>query len=164
MNVISTTSNFAGKVLFALVALPAIVRASLRLTYLNRRHELDELAHRMASVRPWSLPWLSHPRYLEASVHRFAGQLPPRGLGPCLKRSLLLLDLWSRCGLEPRIHIGAAKMSGDQPSFHAWTTRPGNEAVPRAAGQPYAELWSYSADSPSSDPLEPLPSRSDIGS
>ena len=72
-------SDFAGKALFALVALPAIVRASLRLTYLNRRHELLELAHRMASVRPWRLPWLSHPRYLEASVHRFAARLPPRG-------------------------------------------------------------------------------------
>ncbi len=129
------------KGLFAVVALPVLLRASLRLSRLDRHHGLEELAERMARVRPWRLAWLSNPHHLDACVRRFAGFLPPRRLGSCLKRSLLLLDLWSRCGLHPRIHLGVAS-TGDGHSFHAWVSVPGKEALSEPAKPKYAELWS----------------------
>jgi hypothetical protein len=54
-------------------------------------------------------------------VTRWAPLLPPHGIGPCLKRSLLLLDLWSRCGLAPRLHVGVA-LSATGRRAHAWVT------------------------------------------
>lgn len=133
--------NLAKKALFAALALPALLRASIRLNILDRRHPLDEVARRMANVGSWRLPVLCNPRYLEACVQRFAGPLPPRRFGPCLKRSYLLLDLWSRCGLRPRIHLGAAAADDGGRNFHAWITVPSDQAASVPAG--YTELWSH---------------------
>jgi hypothetical protein len=51
--------------------------------------------------------------------------LPPCGAGRCLKRSLLLLDLWSRAGLAPSLHLGV-RGDGKTRGGHAWveTARP----------------------------------------
>jgi len=136
-------SDLLRKALFAVIALPVLLRAALRLSRLDRQHDLEELAERMARVRPWRLALLSNPRYLEACVRRFAGSLPPRRLGPCLKRSLLLLDLWSRCGLQPRIHLGVASSGDGSHSFHAWVSVPANEAWAPAEAK-HTELWSCS--------------------
>ncbi len=125
------------KAAFFVAALPAVLRAALRLARLNRRHGLQELADRLRAVEPWSTTYLANPRYLDASVSRLVGLLPPRGFGPCIKRSFLLLDLWSRCGLEPRIHIGTQKRDGEH-HFHAWVTVPGARTV----ASEYAEIWS----------------------
>lgn len=127
------------KTAFLLAALPAVLRAAWRLTRLNRRLGLRELADGLRAVPPWGPAYLANPRYLDGSVNRLLALLPPRRLGPCLKRSFLLLDLWSRCGLAPRIHIGTLK-DGDERRFHAWVSVPGSDVPPPSE---YAELWSY---------------------
>ena len=127
------------KAAFFVVALPAMMRAALRLARLNRRCGLQELADRLRAVEPWGKSYLANPRYLDAAVSRLVGVLPPRGFGPCIKRSFLLLDLWSRCGLEPRIHIGTEKRGDGERHFHAWVTVPGSDA-PRSK---FVEIWSY---------------------
>ena len=76
----------------------------------------------------------------KGSLRRLLGLLPPRRFGPCLKRSLLLLDLWSRCGLDPRIHIGTLKHEEER-RFHAWVSVPGSDTPAEPSG--YAEIWSY---------------------
>lgn len=133
----------ARKALFALVALPALLRAALRLGRLDRRHDLAGVAERMARVPPWRVGLFANPRYLDACVRRVAGWLPPRRLGPCLKRSLLLLDLWSRCGLHPRIHLGVVGSAAGGRSFHSWVSLPDGEAPVARAAPPHLELWSY---------------------
>lgn len=133
--------ELARQLLFAVIALPALVRALLRLNLLARRNDLEELAQRMASVRPWRLRLLSEPHNLSACVYRLASHLPPGEFGPCLKRSLLLLDLWSRCGLEPRIHLGGATAGAGRHGFHAWVSVSDDDEASRPPG--YAEIWSY---------------------
>ncbi len=127
------------KTAFFVAALPAVLWAALRLAWHDRRCGLRELADRLRAVRPWGRSFLDNPRYLDGSVSRLLSLLPPHRFGPCLKRSFLLLDLWSRCGLEPRIHIGTLKSDGEF-KFHAWVSAPGADAP---AASEYAELWSY---------------------
>lgn len=129
-----------GKALFFVLAVPVVLRAALRLAWLNRRCDLDQLADQLRAVRPWRGSYLAHPRYLRGSAQRLLSWLPPRGFGPCLKHSFLLLDLWSRCGLEPKIHIGTLK-NGEEHHFHAWVTLPETREPHLDAGE-YAELWS----------------------
>ncbi len=126
------------KAAFFVAALPVVLRAAWRLVRHNRRCDLRQLADRLRSVEPWGRSYLANPHYLDASVSRLVKVLPPLDFGPCIKRSFLLLDLWSRCGLEPRIHIGTRKSDGEH-RFHAWVTVPG--ARDRASD--YAEIWSY---------------------
>jgi hypothetical protein len=83
------------------------------------------------------MTFLNHPAYLEGTVGRLLILLPLRGLGPCMRRSLVLLDLWSRCGLDPRFHLGAAQ-DGDHLRLHAWVTGRQQSAVSE-----YAEIWSH---------------------
>ena len=130
--------ELCAKAIFFIAALPAVLRASLRLTRLNRGCDLRQLADRLRAVEPWGRAYLANPPYLEASVSRLVRVLPPLRFGPCIKRSFLLLDLWSRCGLEPRIHLGTRKRDGEH-QFHAWVTVPGSD---RRVTE-YAEIWSY---------------------
>lgn len=130
--------QLAAKAAFFVVALPAVVGAAVRLARLNRRCDLPQLADRLRAVEPWRASYLANPLYLDASVSRLIRVLPPLHFGPCIKRSFLLLDLWSRCGLAPRIHIGTRKEGGEH-RFHAWVTVPGSERRPPE----YAEIWSY---------------------
>ncbi|HEV8239371.1 MAG TPA: lasso peptide biosynthesis protein [Thermoanaerobaculia bacterium] len=112
------------RAVFFLAALPAIVRAALRVSWLQRRLPLDELAARLRAAPRFALPLLrDKPEWLLASLDRLLPLLPPRGYGRCLKRSLLLLDLWSRCGLRPRLHLAAPveRTTGHRES-HAWVT------------------------------------------
>lgn len=68
-------------------------------------------------------------------VNRLLAVLPPFGMGRCMKRSLLLLHLWSRCGLAPCLHLGVGHLSSAGRSSHAWLTAgvPGGEMM---AGAP----------------------------
>jgi len=108
---------------FFLLALPAVMRASLRVAWLQRRLPLDELAARLRSTPRFALSLLANPEWLLATLDRVLPLLPPRRYGRCLKRSLLLLDLWSRCGLPPRLHLAApiARAAGPREG-HAWVT------------------------------------------
>ena len=108
---------------FFVLALPAVVRAASRAAWLERRLPLDELVARLRATPPFALPLLARPAWLLASLDRLLPLLPPWRYGRCLKRSLLLLDLWSRCGLRPRLHLGAplAREAGGHEG-HAWVT------------------------------------------
>ena len=119
------------KAAFFLLALPAVVRAAARLAWLERRLPLEELVARLRATRPFAISALVRPEWLVATVDRLLVLLPPWRYGPCLKRSLLLLDLWSRCGLRPRLHLGVRR-DGEQGRHqgHAWVTVDGAAALP----------------------------------
>ncbi len=134
--------EISGKAAFFLVAMPAVLRAALRLTWLNRRYDLEQLADQLRVVRLWGPSYLANPGYLRGASERLLSWLPPRSFGACLKHSFLLLDLWSRCGLEPKIHIGTLKRDG-QHHFHAWVTLPENTQPPQTTETEYTELWSH---------------------
>jgi hypothetical protein len=54
-------------------------------------------------------------------VFRLSPVLPPWRMGRCMKRSLLLVNLWSRCGLAPCLHLGLPPL-GEGLLGHAWLT------------------------------------------
>ena len=64
---------------------------------------------------------LADPHLHLRVVSRLLPVLPPRRMGRCMKRSLLLLHLWSRCGLAPCLHLGVAE-GGAAVRGHAWLT------------------------------------------
>lgn len=97
-----------------------VVAAAIRITVLERRTRFDLYVERLRRGRPFP-PGLRDPILLAAAVHRLAHRLPPLGMGRCLKRSLLLLHLWSRCGLDPALHIGV-QSDGERRRSHAWLT------------------------------------------
>lgn len=68
-------------------------------------------------------------------VNRLLPLLPPFGMGRCMKRSLLLLHLWSRCGLVPSLHLGVGHLPSAGRSSHAWLTAgvPGGEVMAGAS-------------------------------
>ena len=103
-----------------LILLPAVVAASIRTWWLYRRLPLDQACRALVEVRALP-PALRDPAGYHRLVNRLYRLLPPRGLGPCFKRSLLLLDLWSRCGLAPHLHLGV-RVSQGQRQGHAWIT------------------------------------------
>lgn len=120
------------RAVFFLIALPAVARAACRCAWLERRLPLDELVARLRAVRPFTLATLSRPRWLLATLDLVLPILPPRRYGRCLKRSLLLLDLWARCGLRPRLHLGVRREEAEGPhEAHAWVTV--DEATPEEA-------------------------------
>ena len=144
-------SQLAAKTLFALVAWPLVARASLRAAWHLRRLPLDEVITQMRDVSA-TPGWLRRPRWLAGLTDRLLPFLPPLGYGPCMKRSLLLLDLWGRCGLEPRFHLGiqtgiqtgiehgqsgpCENPSADPRELHAWIT-----AGPLSTPSNHFEIW-----------------------
>ncbi len=136
-----TLGELATKAVFLVAALPVVLWAAIRLSWLNRRYDLEQLADRLRAVSPWKPSYLTNPRYLGGSAWRLLRWLPPRNFGPCLKHSFLLLDLWSRCGLEPRIHIGTMRVDGEM-KFHAWVTVLGSDPQQSNTSE-YAEVWSH---------------------
>jgi len=124
------------KAIFLLLALPSVIRAAWRVRRLEPGSELPELVDRLRRVQPWRFALLNQPAYLAGCVGRVAMLLPMRGLGPCMRRSLILLDLWSRCGVNPRFHLGMAEGGADR-RLHAWVT---DRQQPVVSG--HAEIWS----------------------
>ncbi len=96
----------AKKILFFAVALPAVLRAAWRLQRLGRGRRLDQLADRLRHVKPFRFAMLANAAYLAGCVEALGHRRS------CLARSLLLLDLWSRCGLEPRLRLGMVRSPG----------------------------------------------------
>lgn len=136
-----------GRALFAAAALPALVRAAWRVARALRQTPIDQLPDRLRAVPlfaapPFAAPWLRRPADLDAVAARLLPLLPPYGAGRCLKRSLLLLDLWARCGLAPRLHLGARRPGEGALAAHAWVTT-GVPALDRRTGPAgHRELWS----------------------
>lgn len=62
---------------------------------------------------------LQHPEWFGWLVWRLGRWLPPARMGSCLRRSLLLYDLWQRCGVQAVLHIGVQVESGRRRA-HAW--------------------------------------------
>ncbi len=122
------------KALFFAVALPFVVRAAVRVGW-HRRRRLDELARRLRRTGAFRLGYLENPRYLAGTVDRILA-LGGRE-GRCLLRSLILLDLWARCGLEARLCLGMVR-SQDERQFHAWVTA-GQERFEEVP--PHREIW-----------------------
>lgn len=106
-----------------LYTLAAILRAAIRVAWLERRTNLPELALRLRRTRRMSEPvassLLADPALSLGLLELTLPLLPPFGAGRCLKRSLLLLDLWSRMGLDPSLHLGV-RADGMAWSGHAW--------------------------------------------
>jgi hypothetical protein len=120
------------RAVFFVIALPAVARAACRCAFLERRLPLDELVARLRAVGPFGFEALSRPRWLLAALDVMLPVLPPWRYGSCLKRSLLLLDLWSRCGLRPRLHLSVRREAdGRSHQAHAWVTidEAGSEGV-----------------------------------
>jgi hypothetical protein len=116
---------------YARATLTALAAAQ-RLARWQRQLAFDDLVIglREGPLFPASL---ADPLVHARVVGRLARLLPPRGMGLCLKRSLLLLGLWSRCGLTPALHV-AVSTPGERPwRGHAWLTAEAPQG-PLAAG------------------------------
>ena len=100
-----------------------VVFAALRVVWFNGKLPLDRLVETLRTTRELP-PRLRRPEAFQGIVNRRYRWLPPYDLRACLKRSYLLLDLWSRCGLEPQFHIGLRKIDGE-PDGHAWVSADG---------------------------------------
>jgi hypothetical protein len=95
----------------------AVLRASARLSFRKRGASLPELVSRLRDAPPSRS---ADPLLSLAILERLLPLLPPYGTGRCVKRSLLLLDLWSRAGLDPELHLGLS--AGEERRGHAWVT------------------------------------------
>lgn len=119
--------TYLSNALFFVTATPAIVRAAWRLRRLAPGRRLDQLAVDMRNVETSWGGYLADPNRLEASVDRWLACWhrcrPAATKGRCLQRSLMLLDLWTRCGLRPSLQLGTVK-TPHQRHFHAWVTSP----------------------------------------
>lgn len=118
------------------LATGAAVLASLRLAWLLPRLPFDELVARLRAGRRFGA-LLRDPTMHERVVGRLLPALPPFGAGPCLKRSLLLLHLWSRCGREPRLHLGARRVGDGPIESHAWLEVDLGEDAQATGGGPF---------------------------
>jgi hypothetical protein len=122
-----------------LLAVLAVLRAALRVGWLEPRTNLGELVSRLRDRRLQALGW--DPKLASGVVERLLFVLPPYGAGRCVKRSLLLLELWSRAGLEPRLHVGIHANLAEGPSRgHFWVTT-GSEEYRTAEPAEIVECW-----------------------
>ena len=122
-----------------LLAGPVVVVAALKVARLERPGRAMELPQLLTALRgAGRLPQpLARPECLVRATRRFLPWLPPRGMQACLKQSLILLDLWARCGLPGRLHLGIAGGSRAAGRGHAWATAPGFTTEPTG----YIEIW-----------------------
>jgi hypothetical protein len=102
----------------ALLSVFAIARAALRVGFHHGRLGLPELIIRLRSTKRSRF---RDPGLDVAVLERLLPFLPPFGAGRCLKRSLFLLDLWSRAGLAPSLHLGLRRHAEER-GGHAWIT------------------------------------------
>lgn len=108
------------KAAFFVLAIPAVLRAAIRVRRSQGRLALDQQVDVLRRAPAFRVRWLArHPLWLAGSVERLLPVLPPHGHGPCLKRCLHLLDLWARCGLEPELRLGLLGEAAFREG-HAW--------------------------------------------
>jgi hypothetical protein len=86
----------------------------------SARLPFDRLVEELRSGAPLTGA-LADPQLHLRVVSRLLPVLPPWRMGRCMKRSLLLLHLWSRCGLAPCLYLGVARGGGGLQG-HAWLT------------------------------------------
>jgi len=108
--------------MFGVMALPLLLATGRRIARRDGETGFGTLLEELRAQKKCPLPgWLARPRELAAAVERWLPILPPRRYGRCLRRALLLSELWARCGLEPKLHLG---FRADSPVLdgHAWLT------------------------------------------
>jgi hypothetical protein len=103
--------------LAALRSLAAVARAAVRVGFHEKRSLPDLVMQLRATPRDHGCD----PLLSLAVLERLLPFLPPYGAGRCVKRSLFLLDLWSRAGLAPSLHLGLRAGAGNR-GGHAWVT------------------------------------------
>jgi len=110
-------------------ALPYVLVAARRVARLEgqmgMRQRVDAL--RMGAPLPVRI---ADPRMLSGMVNLLLPVLPPFGTGRCYRRSLILLNLWSRCGLEPTLRLGIRPGRGKSIEGHVWLTAAGLDTTP----------------------------------
>lgn len=104
--------------LYARVA-SAVARSAARLAWLDRRGRFHRTLVALRSGRRFRGS-LADPLAHLRVVNRLMPVLPPYRMGRCLKRSLLLLDLWTRCGLDVMLHLGFRPAPQGPWEGHAW--------------------------------------------
>jgi hypothetical protein len=110
----------SGKAVFAIRAVPLVAVTAWRVARLERRLGFGDLLAELRARGRRPLPArLARPEWLAGTVERLLFALPPRRCGPCLRRGLILLELWSRCGLEPKLHLGF-DLRAPERHGHAW--------------------------------------------
>jgi hypothetical protein len=121
---------------FTLRSAPTLIAAGRRVAAADRRLGFGALVASLRAPGAPALPRvLAEPARLAAAVDRLLFLLPPREYGRCLRRSLLLLDLWSRCGLAPRLYVAFRTDHPDRRG-HAWVTAEGADGARFAASGP----------------------------
>lgn len=98
----------------------AAVSVALEIRRLHATIGFDQLVARLREGPPFR-GGLADPLVHGRVVRRLAPLLPV-GMGLCLKRSLILLRLWSRCGLHPQLHLGFMPNDASPWRGHAWLT------------------------------------------
>ena len=106
------------------------------------RLPFDQLLEELREGTPFTGA-LADPSLHLRVVSRLLPALPPWPMGRCMKRSLVLLHLWSRCGLVPCFHIGVARLGEGLPG-HAWLTAEANGNTLRAgSSEGQAEAFAF---------------------
>jgi hypothetical protein len=102
----------------------AVLASAVRVARLEKHSDLDGLVGQLTQARRFLGPvW--DPELLASVAERLLPVLPPWRAGKCVRRSLLLLDLWSRCGLSPQLHLTVRTLPDGGREGHAWVTAPG---------------------------------------
>ena len=104
-----------------LQAAVAVVCAARRVRRLEPQLAFDELVRRLRSEAGWTAR-LATPQAQARAANRILPLVGPRDMGICLKRSLVLVHLWTAHGLSPRLHLGLRLRDGKVPDGHAWLT------------------------------------------
>ena len=119
--------------------LGAVLRAAARVGWYEPRTALPALARTLRDTES-GLSDID-PVSVLSVVEALLPVLPPWGAGRCLKRSLLLLDLWSRAGLEPALHLGCRGEAHRRVHGHAWVTT-ARDGLSTFQPPDVAEIWS----------------------
>jgi hypothetical protein len=107
---------------FVLLAAPLVLATGWRVASLEAKLPFGELIPALRARRARPLPgWLANPAGLSETVEKLLAVLPPQRCGDCLRRALILLELWSRCGLAPTLHLGF-RLEAPERDGHAWLT------------------------------------------
>lgn len=110
-----------------------VLRAAVRVLWHEPRTDFRELVIQLKKTPPARVVF--DVTLAEGVLERLLPLLPPWGAGRCVKRSLHLLDLWSRAGRSPRLHLGLFDAALGREG-HVWVTTDG--AIPEGI----AETWS----------------------
>jgi len=120
-----------------LAVLAEVVAAAVLLHGEWGRHPFDRLVERLRgeSSRSGGRRRVERAWAQARVAARLVRLVPPWGMGPCLKRSLILLRLWSRAGVGVRIHLGFRPPAGGAaPQGHAWLSVDEPELEPVCGG------------------------------